>query len=169
MKKGRTANRKQKEYALRRVIYDVMLAAKSLIALANGSPDFAEEESFKVAALIMVRNLDAFFFGQPSGHGDDIHHGDFGLTSWKPDESAKLQGTERERINKIVGHVVSSRPAPFNKRDEVPRIVIPLIGQASDFVRACRKENAVAYTGKAAEYAKRLNGILPVLGIAELP
>jgi len=168
VKDERPATQDEKNYAFRRVVYDAMIAARGVVSF-NNIDGYSSKESMKLAALIMARNLDAFFFQLSYSHDDDINYTDFGLSSWTPDTSAKLTKSVRKRINKVVGHVVSSKPDPFKNPDEVDKIVLPLICQASEFVRACLQDDVAKYTGKSGECRRRLNGILKRLGIAELP
>lgn len=51
----RPAKQSELNYAFRRVIYDMMIAAKSLASLSQGTRDYSGKESMKIAALIMAK------------------------------------------------------------------------------------------------------------------
>lgn len=175
----------QRNYALRRIIYNTMIAAKSLHMLPLSGKDFSQKELAKVAGLIMARNLDDFFFKQqrdcaiaiqkgktPNPQAsykqlDDIFVSDFAL-SWVAPSTAMIPQPEYQRINKLAGHVVAIPPKPF-KDDAACQILKPLILVAVDFVRASLTGGNAVYTGKATYYVPRLNGTLAKLGLQKLP
>jgi len=159
----------EKNYALRRVLYDTLVATKSLLAFGDARRDFATKESLKAAALIMARNLNAFFYHTDYAHIDDIHVGDFSLVKWTPDKSAALDKRQKMRINKLVGHVVTSRPDPFKSDQEVRDLAVPLIRQSRDFIEQCTTTQAAQYVGRAKRYARILNSLLPSLGLRPIP
>jgi hypothetical protein len=178
------ATMRQRNYALRRVLYDTLIAAKAVLAVRTSGRDYSAKEAAKAAGLIMARNLDDFFFKQNrvmSGAGtrkgkvspqdayrkdDDIFVGDFGLR-WTPDQKAMLSDTDYERINKLVGHIVADSPKPFI--DSVATAIIERHVQvAVEFVQTCLSSGAAAYTGKAEFYVRRLNGTLGKLGLPRL-
>jgi hypothetical protein len=165
----RPAAQGELNYAFRRVLYDMMVAAKSLSSLTQIKGDYSQKESMKIAALIMARNLNDFFFMYQYHHNDDINIKDFGLTSWKPDNTARIGPKDKKRIDKIAGHIVASKPEPFRDGHEVKEIVLPLIKQSHQFVSSCLQERKAEYTGNASQYRRRLDGILPKLGLSKLP
>jgi hypothetical protein len=165
----RPAKQHELNYAFRRVVYDMMIAAKSLSALSSGTRDYSQKELTKIAALIMARNLNDFLFQHQWRYDDDINVTDFGLATWRPDKAAKLSTSVKKRIDKIAGHIVASRPDPFKDDQEVHDIVLPLVTQIRDFVCACRVEQKAEFTGNASKYRKRLDAILAKIGLSELP
>jgi hypothetical protein len=165
----RAAKQNELTYAFRRVLYDMMIAAKSLASLSQVTRDYSRKESMKIAALIMARNLSDFFFQHQYRYYDDINVTDFALTTWRPDNTAKLTPSVKRRIDKIAGHIVASKPAPFKEDQEVSDFVLPLVAQAREFVRACRAEQKAEYTGHASKYRRKLDGILPQIGLPKLP
>jgi len=102
------ATKRQRNYALRRVVYDTLIAAKALYVGRSSGRDFSAKEAAKVAGLIMARNLDDFFFmqtrkaarkGKAKPHDayhydDDIFVCNFGLT-WAPATNAMLSDADR--------------------------------------------------------------------------
>ena len=169
MTRKQTPSNQEKEFALRRVVYDVLIAVKSLVEIPQVRRDFSKKESLKISALIMVRNLNAFLYHTDYGHCDDIHSGDFGLTCWAPAANAALGKRLKERINKLVGHVVTSRPDPFKDDQEVSDVALPLIHESCEFIRHCRKVGGVGYRGAAKGYVLQLNSLLPMLGFTVIP
>ncbi len=169
MKNGKKANQGQRNYAFRRVLWDMLVAAKAVSEFSNTGRDYSKKETLKAASLLMTRNLDSFFFDTKHGHDDDINVTDFDLRGWTPERKAKLTKACRRRINKLVGHVVASRPDPFTDAEEVKRIVVPLIREGYEFLCQCLSQKRASYTGKASWYRRRLNGILPRIGLAKLP
>jgi len=169
MKSGRNATQAELNYGLRRVVYDTLVAAKSIDSLSTIGRDYAGKEMAKMAALIMARNLHAFLFVPNYSKTDDINVTDFNLSNWQPSSQAHLSPNVYERIHKIVGHIVASKPNPFKDDKDVNGKLIPLIEQACDFVRQCRAQGKAEYTGTAKYYVRRLNGLLSKFGLAKLP
>ncbi len=169
MKGPRLATQGELNYAFRRVLYDMMVAAKSLSSLTEIKGDYSQKESMKMAALIMARNLNDFFFVYQYHCSDDINVKDFGLTSWIANNTARIGSKDKKRIDKIAGHVVASKPHPFKDDHEVKAIVLPLIRQSHEFISCCLQEKMAGYTGNASRYRLRLDGILPSLGLSKLP
>lgn len=167
---NRKASKRELNYAFRRVLYDMMLAAKCVTSLSASANDYSATELRKVAGLMMARNLNDFFFVvKEHRHSDDIDVSDFLLVAWQPNSSAKLNKVVKTRINKIAGHIVASEPIPFKKDQEVCDIIRPLVETAHQFILACLKEAKAEYTRKAADYRRRLDGILPLLSLPKLP
>ena len=147
----------------------MMIAAKAISCLSQVTRDYSRKESMKIAGLIMARNLNDFLFQHRYRHDDDINVTDFGLTSWRPDRAAKLTSSVKKRIDKIAGHIVASKPAPFKDDQKVSDAVLPLVAQTREFLCACRAEQKAEYTGHASKYRSRLDGILPKIGLPKLP
>jgi len=172
MKNGRAATSPEKNYTLRRIVYNILLAARSIISLENKKLDFTEKEIVKFTAIMMARNFDEFLFGTNHSHDDDIHVSDFNLSGWEPKLEAKLDKEMKDRISKCAGHIVSSKPPPF-KDNEIKKLVIPLIIQfiiqSVEFVQQCIKSDQAKYTGKAKKYVKESNALLRKLDIPLLP
>lgn len=137
---GRAASQDELKHAFRRVLYDMMSAAKSLSCLSQVTRDYSRKESMRIAGLIMARNLNDFLFQHQYRHVDDINVTDFALTSWRPDPAAKLTSSVKKRIDKIAGHIVASKPAPFKDDQEVSDVVLRLVAQTREFVCACRAD-----------------------------
>jgi hypothetical protein len=169
MNKGRPATSPEKNYTLRRVVYNILLAARSIISLENKKLDFTEKEIVKFTAIMMARNFDEFLFGTNHSHDDDIHVSDFNLSGWEPKLEAKLDKEMKDRISKCAGHIVSSKPPPFKNDKETKNLVIPLIIESSEFVRQCIESGQAKYTGKAKKYVKESNALLRKLDIPLLP
>ncbi|MCH8148053.1 MAG: hypothetical protein IH987_08695 [Planctomycetes bacterium] len=175
----------QRDYAMRRVLYNTLIAAKALDFVPQSGDDFSAKEMAKVSGLIMSRNLDDFFFkqdrdaekvtrrgGTPNRQEsyrmpDDIFVADFPIP-WQPPTSAMISDRDYERINKLVGHIVADPPDPI-KDTEACAIIEPLVRAAIEFVHSCLTSGTASYTGKAGPYVRRLNGILKELGISRLP
>jgi hypothetical protein len=170
MKDNRKSTQKERDYALRRIIYVVLVAAKSLDMIKHdGKGDYSKKEVAKIAGLMMARNLDDFFFKRPNPkkqHPDDIFLADFTLV-WKP-SSAGLSAATNRRISKIAGHIVAWKLPVFTD-DEAIKVIRPILEVAVDFVRSCVAHGDAKYTGHAKFYVRRLNGILKKLKIPSLP
>ena len=170
MKDRRNATKAELNYSLRRVVYDIMVASKSVASLSASGNDYSEKEMAKMTALLMARNLNAFLFVHEYVKDDDINVTDFiNLSSWTPSPSACMSEIVKQRIHKIVGHIVASKPSPFKDDEEIRNTIIPIIEQACNFVRECLAQNIAKYTGEAPYYVRRLNGLLPQIGLAKLP
>ena len=169
MKGGHNATQAELDYGLRRVLYDVMVVAKSVTALPAAGRDYSAKEMAKMSALIMARNLDAFSFVHKHDRSDDINVTDFALFGWVAPPTVALTQTERTRINKIVGHIVASKPDPFKDGDAIWKKIPPIIEEACTFVRECLRQKKAAYTCKAPFYVRRLNGTLRQIGLPQLP
>ena len=100
MKRRRNATQAELNYALRRVVYDTLVAAKSAESLSTTGKDYSGKEMAKMSALIMARNLHMFFFIHRYDKDDDINVTDFSLFGWKPSSTARLSKNVYERINK---------------------------------------------------------------------
>ena len=182
---AKPATKDQRNYALRRIVYNTMIAAKALDVVPLSGSDYSQKELAKAAGLIMARNLDDYFFKQdrvvkravangktPNRQNaytkpDDIFVSDFSL-SWTPPPAAMIDETAYERINKLVGHIVAEPPDPF-KDPEALAIIEPLVLTAIEFVQNTLAAAKASYTGKAGYYVRRLNGTLRKLGMATLP
>ena len=169
MKDGRNATQAELNYALRRIVYDTMVAAKAVAAIRAAGRDYSAKEMAKMSALIMVRNLDAFLFLDKHDRADDISVTDFTLSDWEVSSNAALTSGERRRIHKIAGHIVASEPRPFKDNDTIWQKILLIIEEARDFVRNCLAEEKAKYTGKAPYYVRRLNGLLRQIGLRQLP
>jgi hypothetical protein len=170
---------------MRRVLYDALIAAKSLDFICQSGKDYSAKEMAKASGLIMSRNLDDFFFKlvrdgnrakrraeRPNPQNsykkpDDIFVKDFGIR-WSPPTSAMISESNYERINKLVGHIIAHSPVAFEDRD-VCDIIKALVRAAVEFVKACLTSAQGYYTGKARFYVRRLNPILERIGIPQLP
>ncbi|OGV74924.1 MAG: hypothetical protein A3K19_09095 [Lentisphaerae bacterium RIFOXYB12_FULL_65_16] len=162
----------EKNYTLRRIVYDVLIATKAVIEFDRTRGDFSKKESFKVAALIMARNLNAFLFQNDYRYDDDIHVGDFGLQSWAPSKNVELTKVPQKCISKVVGHVVARTPQGSLPNADVKRLVVPLIRESCEFIDRCVSTGTAAYTGAATGtrgYVARLNSLLPEIGVSKIP
>lgn len=108
----RSAKQNELNYAFLRVVYDMMIAAKSLASLSQVTRDYSRKESMKIAALIMARNLNDFFLEYQHRHQDDINVTDFALTSWRPDKTAKLTPSVTKLIDDIGGILLRATRPP---------------------------------------------------------
>ena len=111
----RAAKQNELTNAFRRVLYDMMIAAKSLASLSQVTRDYSRKESMKIAGLIMARNLSDFFFEHRYRYPDDINVTDFTLTTWRPNNTAKLTPSVKKRIDQIAGHIVAKQAAPVQR------------------------------------------------------
>lgn len=175
----------QRNYALRRVLYNTLIAAKSLDYVPESGDDYSAKEMAKASGLIMARNLDDFFFkmdrdaARATSHGkmpspqhsykkaDDIFVVDFRI-AWSPPVNAMISERDYERINKLVGHIVADLPDPFDDAEACP-VIEPLVRAAIGFIPACLTSGQASYTGKSGFYVRRLNGTLAKIGISKLP
>jgi hypothetical protein len=159
-------------FGLRRVVYDIEIAAKALVMLKKCQRhDASMGELLKIAALIMARNLNDFLFA--SGKPNDLSSSHYGLI-WRPRRRLKNPKTkirltqgDRNRISQIAGHIVSKKPLSFSN-DTVLSLVLPLVEESVHFVNACRNERKARYHGKAREYVARANVCLKELGLPTL-
>jgi hypothetical protein len=163
MKNSRTPTKSELNYALRRVLYNVLIATKALIEFQNTSRDFSKKESYKITAMIMARNLNEFLFNSSYRYDDDIHVIDFNINSWSPDNNAELT-TDSRTLSKIVGHVVAKKTNPLSNPD-IPKMVRLLIKESCEFIDKAIANRAAKYTGASHAYLKRLNSLLPLLPI----
>ena len=168
MKNG-PARQSELNYGLRRVVYDTMVAAKSLTSFSSVDKDYSANEMAKMSGLIMARNLNAFLYCHGHDKNDDINVTDFNLSAWQPSPKARLEKEVIKRIHKIVGHIVASKPNPFKDEREVRNIILPIIREACEFIRKCLAQEKAKYTGKASYYVPRLNGSLAELELPKLP
>jgi hypothetical protein len=175
----------QRNYAMRRVLYNTLIAAKALDFIPRSGGDYSAKEMAKSSGLIMSRNLDDFFFkvdrdgARPTQGGqrskpqksykkpDDIFVIDFSIP-WQPPRSAMISDRDYERINKLVGHIVADPPDPFRDR-EACALITPLVRAAIEFIKSCLTSGQASYTDKAGYYVRRLNGTLKNIGIPQLP
>lgn len=175
----------QRNYAMRRVLYNTLIAAKSLEFVPQSGADYSAKEMAKASGLIMSRNLDDFFFkldrdaAKAVKHGhtpnpqssykkpDDVFVIDFAIP-WRPPVIAMISDQDYERINKLVGHIVADPPEPFGDAETLA-IIEPLVRVAVEFLQTCLVSGQASYTGKAGFYARRLNGTLRKIGISQLP
>ncbi len=170
MKGRRTKTKSELNYAFRRVLYDMMLAAKCVDSLSMSPRDYSAKELRKIGGLIVARNLNDFFFVVKQHKLiDDIDVTDFELSTWRPDPQAKLSKKDKNRINKIAGHIVARDPEPFRDDKEICSMLRPLIATGHQFVSACQKELKADFTGRAADYSRRLNRLLPSINLSILP
>lgn len=166
----RAATKEELNYTFRRVLYELLLATKCVVALSTTANDYSAKELRKIGGLIVARNLNDFFFVVKQHRFiDDIDVTDFELSMWRPDSQAKLNKKDKSRINKIAGHIVARGPDPFKDDKEISDILQPLIVTGHQFVLACQKELKAEYTGRAADYRRRLNGLLPSINLSVLP
>ena len=165
MKNNRQSLPAERNYALRRVIYDAMVAAKAVEVMDSARGDSLAKETAKIAGLMMVRNLDDFFPKSARKHKypDDIFVGDFSPT-WTPSWKDRPTDVQRERINKLVGHIVAWPPTVVRDR-EARKLIIGGVDTAVQFVNHCREQNLAKYTGNAGKYWEQLNRICARLGI----
>jgi hypothetical protein len=174
MKGGRPARQDELDRALRRMIYNLMVTSQAVVSLAEFTDP--RKDAMKIAALIMARNLNDFLFETKYSKDDDINVADYGL-AWSPDINAKLSWTppgakvlgDKNRIDKIVGHVVASKMTVFGDDNEVRKLVIPLIKETFGFICAALGEGKAKYTGLAPAYCRRLNKLLPHFSLPHLP
>ena len=175
----------QRNYAMRRVLYNTLIAAKALDFTPQSGDDYSAKEMAKASGLIMSRNLDDFFFkldrdaaratqrGQtPNPQSsykkpDDIFLIDFHIP-WQPPRGAMISEVDYERLNKLVGHVVADSPAPFSD-EEACDVIEPLVRAVIEFIQSCLTSGQASYTGQAGFYVRRLNGTLGKIGVSQLP
>jgi hypothetical protein len=169
MANRRKATQAELNYTMRRVVYDTMVATKSLATLPASRRDYSAKEMAKMSALIMARNLDAFLFLNKHDKADDINVTDFTLSEWKASPDAALTREERTRTNKIVGHIVASEPRPFRDNDKIWQKIPLIVEEACNFVRQCLAQKKATYTGNARYYVRRINGLLRQIGLPQLP
>lgn len=115
----------------------------------------------RAAGLLMVRNLDEFFYGPPSRrHPHDLrflHYHD--VFDWRPTASRKVASTNRDRLDRTIAHVVDHDPGHFGTRKAVKSLFRPTFENACDFLRR-RHDLPFGSTSKAKEYIISLNGRL---------
>ena len=170
MKDGKMASQGELNYCLRRVIYDMMVAARAAHSLSIDQNDFSCKEMAKMAGLIMARNLNDFLFFVPDKpKEDDINVLDFCIDNWHPSPKAKLRPDTKNRINKIACHIVAHRQDVFMDDEKTKEFMLPLIKECCSFVQQCLAENKAEYTGNASKYVCQLNGILVKLELPLLP
>ena len=116
----------------------------------------------------MARNLNAFFYHSKSNHHDDIQVADFALALWVPDPKSALTKDQQQRINKLVGHIVTSKPEPFKTSNEVSALTVPLIREVCQFMEACISAGEGQMIGNAKLCARKLNSLLPSLGLSKI-
>jgi hypothetical protein len=149
------------DYAFRRVIYDLMVAAQALLLLDHYRGVFPAAAVTKIAALIMARNINDFLYCKgPRDHADDIDFDDFRISNWRPDAQSQLLLDHRKRIHKIVGHIVAADPVHFGGPQTIRKVVVPLLREGCEFIRQCRDQSIAQYTGRAMEYEDYLNHAL---------
>ena len=165
----RQPSQAEKNYALRRIVYDALVATKSVIEFGRTRRDFSKKESFKVAAFIMARNLNSFFYYNDYRYDDDIHVGDFDLPNWTSDKSAQLTKGAQKCISKVAGHVVARTPSGSLSNQDVTDLLVPLIRVCGEFIHQCISTGTASYTKAAKSYVPRLNSLLPQVGVVEIP
>jgi hypothetical protein len=169
MMRRRKRTQSELDYAFRRVIYDLMVAAHALLLIDRHRNSFPIRAVNAIAALIMARNINDFLYCKgPKNHQDDIDFVDFQISAWTPDAQSKLSEDDRNRISKIVGHIVSSDPVHFGGPQTIKKVVVPLLLEGCAFVRQCRDLSRAGYTGRAKEYQNYLNDALHGLGLPQI-
>lgn len=137
------------DYAFRRVIYDAMVAKRSLRLFKERKGEWALGSVARMAGLMMARNLFEFFSTKTREKDDDVRVTDFKLKSWKP--KGTLTRDDVDRLHKVVGHIVCEDPNPFTQ-DEFVRIVQSQLEDTCKFIDAVQTEGAATLTGNAAKY-----------------
>lgn len=107
----------KQDYTLRRVLYYMMIVARSVEILDNKGCDYSAREAAKCGALIALRALSAFLTDTPvynkngaRKYPDSVFITDLGL----PHRGGLLK-SDRGRINKLFAHAVNvkRRWTPF--------------------------------------------------------
>ena len=155
------ATRRKRNLALRRVLYDAMVAAKAIDLIATNEVGYPAKETAKIAGLIMARNLDEFLSNRSGRYDDDIRLSHFG-SSWVAPINFRIKDADRKRINKLVGHIVSSQPGVYRDKAAID-LIKPIVHAAVDFVKRCGTDGIADYKGKANAYALEINNLLTKL------
>jgi hypothetical protein len=159
-----------KNYAFRRLIYNLMVSAHSIILCRQETKSIPNSAVMKICGLIMARNINDFLFNlrkTTRPYDDDIFAADFNLSNWIPDQNNRLTKPIKDRINKIAGHIVSKDPKHFGDLKTIEPIIIPLICEGCYFANKCFEQSKAKYTGNARKYQEYLNKALCVLDLSD--
>lgn len=127
MRNNRPTTRQERNYTFRRLVYDMLVAAKSVELITFTKGDYSAKEAAKVAGLLMARNLDEFFFKQHRlasqgknvacayRYDDDVFVADLEIQNWAANANAALSKRNRDRISKLVSHIVANHQPPRNE------------------------------------------------------
>lgn len=165
-------------YVFNRQLYNVCLAADA-VRQSDERTHCASRSLAVVGGLIIARNLDDFLYptsrnlsqNQRDKFPDDTYIVDFRL-SWTPNAKAKLSRPDRQRINRISGHVVRANPGHFESSADVRRVILPLIDQGAEFIRQTVSEGKVSSAvcpKNTPTFTAWLNAGLRHLQIADVP
>jgi hypothetical protein len=155
-----------KDYALRRILYYMMIVSRSVKTLGNKECDYAAREAVKCGALISLRALSAFltddhvFKDGSRVYPDDALVVDFGL-GHRQGLSRGEKG-DRSRINKLFAHAVNVKQKVY-RDPEVCDIAPPVLQECAGFVRDCRDKKLAKLTGNAPKYLRIVADLWPSL------
>ncbi len=142
----------KKDYALRRVLYYMMIVSRSLEALGNKECDYSAREAMKCGALISLRALSAFLTNNHKfKNGDGVYPDDSLIVDFGLAHSKGLLKSDRDRINKLFAHAVNVKQEVFKDR-EVCDIAPTVLQECAKFVRDCRDKKLAKLTGNARKY-----------------
>jgi len=156
----------KQDYTLRRVLYYMMIVARSLRILDRREHDYAAREAAKCGTLISLRALSAFLTDNHNldkkgtrRFPDDVIITDFGLL-----HRTGLLPADRGRIDKLFAHAVNVKQAVF-RDPEVSVVAQPVLQECARFVRDCRDKGLAKLTGNASKYLRIIGEFIPGLNL----
>lgn len=162
----------QRNHALRRILYDMTVLARSVLALTDDLGrvgGFALKETCRSAALMRCRTLSDFLTNQlPSSVAysesamDAAVMIDFGFAA-RPG----LDESVRTRVDRVAGHITNQRMASFSDK-EVRKLAAPVLSECIGFVQDAVSSGKATITGKAEELRQVLCNLLPRLDLPPL-
>jgi hypothetical protein len=146
------------EYGVRRVAYLTAGLAEAYSDLATSTVRMPIAS--RITFLLMVRNLDEFFFGRPK-YPNDLRFSHFGWSHWQPNSSQRVPQVDRVRLDRTIAHVVDTDPGHFGTRTELKAFGRPRFELACEFLRECRRHPDITIDPKAAGYLREINELIP--------
>ena len=155
----------KQDYTLRRILYYMMIVARSLKILGNEDHDYAAREAAKCGALISLRALSAFLTDEHKlRKGLRVYPDDVIITDLSLQHRTGLLPTNRARIDKLFAHAVNVKQNVY-KDAEVSAIAQPVLQECAGFVRDCRDKGLAKLTGSASKYLGIIAEFMPSLNL----
>ncbi len=158
------------DYALRRVLYYMMIVAKGVQVLVQKKGDHAMQEACRAGVLISLRALSMFLTDNPDKQKDGSrkYPEDTFITEFGLKHREGLVPDVRKRINKLVAHPVNKRYRVFKDPQEIWQFAEPVLNECAEFVTECLGKQKARLTGKARKYLQTTKELMPELPLPQV-
>lgn len=147
-------------YGVQRVSYLTSVLAEAYADLATER--HACPKASRVALLLMVRNLDEFFYGSPNSRfPDDLRFSHYSKLKWTPPSEGQVKQETRKRLDQTIAHVVDHDPGHFGSRKQVKKLAKCTFKVACEFLCQCLACPDVRVTERTEGYIADINCCIP--------